>query len=127
VFVNYVIAKIFESAKKSAEKAVAPHYLAELFSSALKPDSEPEVFFCYILWRQTQSGHTRAKREKRLRHIMWQDHGRPCAVFTKISELFAPYYLAGIRHDLRQTTLHVRPSLPKKPMSFGSAGRGYVS
>jgi hypothetical protein len=28
VFVNSVIAKIFESAKKSAEKTVAPHYLA---------------------------------------------------------------------------------------------------
>jgi hypothetical protein len=54
VFVNYVLAKIFESAKKSAEKAVAPHYLAELFSSVLKPDSESEVFFCSILWRQTQ-------------------------------------------------------------------------
>jgi len=25
--------------------------------------------------------------------------------FTETSEEFAPYYLAGIRHDLRQTTL----------------------
>src|SRR5713101_5984859 len=36
---------------------------------------------------------------------MWQDRLRPCAVFTETSEGFAPYYLAGIRHDLSQTTL----------------------
>ena len=36
---------------------------------------------------------------------MWQDHLRPCAVFTETSEEFAPYYLAGIRHDIRQTTV----------------------
>ena len=35
---------------------------------------------------------------------MWQDHLRLCAVFTVASEEFAPYYLAGIRHDIRQTT-----------------------
>jgi len=35
---------------------------------------------------------------------MWQDRLRPCAVFTETSEGFAPYYLAGIRHDLSQTT-----------------------
>ncbi len=35
---------------------------------------------------------------------MWQDRWRPCAVFTETSEGFAPYYLAGIRHDIRQTT-----------------------
>ncbi len=35
---------------------------------------------------------------------MWQDRLRPCAVFTETSEGFAPYYLAGIRHDMRQTT-----------------------
>jgi hypothetical protein len=35
---------------------------------------------------------------------MWQDHLHPCAVFTKLSERFAPYYLAEIRHDLSQTT-----------------------
>src|SRR5262249_4167269 len=28
-----------------------------------------------------------------------------CAVFTKVSEEFAPHYLAEIRHDMRQTTL----------------------
>ena len=44
------------------------------------------------------------KREKRPRHVMWQDHLRPCVVFTETSEEFAPYYLAGIRHDIRQTT-----------------------
>src|SRR5712691_4837105 len=38
------------------------------------------------------------------RHVMWQDRLRPCAVFTETSEGFAPYYLAGIRHDLSQTT-----------------------
>jgi hypothetical protein len=37
---------------------------------------------------------------------MWQDHLRPCAVFTVTSEEFAPYYLAEIRHDMRQTTKH---------------------
>jgi len=45
------------------------------------------------------------KGEKRPRHVMWQDHLRPCAVFPVTSEEFAPYYLAGIRHDIRQTTL----------------------
>jgi hypothetical protein len=45
------------------------------------------------------------KGEKRPRHIMWQDHSRPCAVFTVTSEEFAPYYLAEIRHDMRQTTV----------------------
>src|SRR2546422_11381975 len=44
------------------------------------------------------------KEEKRPRHVMWQDRWRPCAVFTETSEGFAPYYLAGIRHDIRQTT-----------------------
>ena len=38
---------------------------------------------------------------------MWQDRLRPCAVFTETSEGFAPYYLAGIRHDLSQTTAYV--------------------
>src|SRR5713101_7044607 len=38
---------------------------------------------------------------------MWQEHLRPCAVFTETSEGFAPYYLAGIRHDLSQTTIVV--------------------
>jgi len=44
------------------------------------------------------------KEEKRPRHVMWQGHLRLCAVFTVASEEFAPYYLAGIRHDIRQTT-----------------------
>ena len=35
---------------------------------------------------------------------MWQDRLHPCAVFTATSGGFAPYYLAGIRYDLRQTT-----------------------
>jgi hypothetical protein len=35
---------------------------------------------------------------------MWQHYLCPCAVFTKTSEGFAPAYLAGIRHDLSQTT-----------------------
>src|SRR5438874_9366767 len=35
---------------------------------------------------------------------MWQNLLRPSALFTKTSEVFAPYYLAGIRHDMRQTT-----------------------
>src|SRR6266446_1825686 len=39
------------------------------------------------------------KGEKKPRHVMWQDRLRPCAVFTETSERFAPYYLAGIRHD----------------------------
>src|SRR2546426_8744759 len=38
---------------------------------------------------------------------MWQDRLLHCVVFTKTSEEFAPHYLAGIRHDLRQTTDHV--------------------
>jgi len=36
---------------------------------------------------------------------MWQNLLRHCTVFTETSEGFAPYYLAGIRHDMRQTTL----------------------
>jgi len=28
-----------------------------------------------------------------------------CAVCTKVSEEFAPHYLAEIRHDMRQTTI----------------------
>jgi len=51
--------------EKSAAKAVAPHYLAELFSSALKPGSESEAFFCHISWRQAHGSHTRAKRGKK--------------------------------------------------------------
>jgi hypothetical protein len=35
---------------------------------------------------------------------MWQDRLLHCVVFTKTSEEFAPHYLAGIRHDMRQTT-----------------------
>jgi len=35
---------------------------------------------------------------------MWQDRLHPWAVFTETSRGFVPYYLAGIRHDLRQTT-----------------------
>src|SRR5262249_33181692 len=36
---------------------------------------------------------------------MWQSLLRHCAVLTKVSEEFAPHYLAEIRHDMRQTTL----------------------
>src|SRR2546423_10459999 len=35
---------------------------------------------------------------------MWQDRLLHCVVFTKTSEELAPHYLAGIRHDMRQTT-----------------------
>src|SRR6266478_5084519 len=35
---------------------------------------------------------------------MWQDGLLHCIVFTKTSEELAPHYLAGIRHDMRQTT-----------------------
>jgi len=44
---------------------MAPHYLAEPFSSVLTPGSESEAFFCHISWRQTSGGHTRAKRIKK--------------------------------------------------------------
>jgi hypothetical protein len=44
---------------------MAPHYLAEPFSSVLTPGSESEAFFCHISWRQTHDGHTRAKRVKK--------------------------------------------------------------
>ena len=36
---------------------------------------------------------------------MWQNRLGHCAVLTKVSEEFAPYYLAEIRHDMRQTTV----------------------
>ena len=45
---------------------------------------------------------------------MWQDRWRPCAVFPETSEGFAPYYLAGIRHDMRQTTF---------PATYSECGR----
>jgi hypothetical protein len=35
---------------------------------------------------------------------MWQNLLHHCAVLTKVWEEFAPHYLAGIRHDMRQTT-----------------------
>jgi hypothetical protein len=35
---------------------------------------------------------------------MWQNLLRHCAVLTKVSEEFAPHYLAQIRRDMRQTT-----------------------
>src|SRR5262249_24160066 len=35
---------------------------------------------------------------------MWQNLLEHCAVLTKVSEEFAPHYLAEIRHDMRQTT-----------------------
>src|SRR5947208_9810823 len=58
--------QIFGSVReKSAEKAVAPHYLAEPLSSAIKPGSESEAFFCHISWRQAHGSHTRAKRGKK--------------------------------------------------------------
>src|SRR6266516_15901 len=58
--------QIFGSVReKSAENAVAPHYLAEPFSSALKPGSESEAFFCHIAWRQAHGSHTRAKKGKK--------------------------------------------------------------
>src|SRR5258708_6615965 len=44
------------------------------------------------------------KGKKRPRHVMWQNLLHHCAVLTKVSEEFAPHYLAGIRHDMRQTT-----------------------
>ena len=37
---------------------------------------------------------------------MWQKILCHCAVLTKVSEEFAPYYLAEIRHDMRQTTIN---------------------
>jgi len=36
---------------------------------------------------------------------MWQNPLRHCTVLTKVSEEFAPHYMAEIRHDMRQTTL----------------------
>jgi len=58
------------------------------------------------------------KEEKRPCHVMWQDHLRLCAVFTVASEEFPPYYLAGIRHDIRQTTdfaAHIAQTIATDP------------
>src|SRR5712692_9886411 len=52
--------------------------------------------------------HEGKKGKKRPRHVMWQNCLHPCVVFTETSEGFAPYYLAGIRHDMRQTTSHAQ-------------------
>ena len=68
--------QIFGSVReKSVAKSVAPHYLAEPFSSALKPGSESEAFFCHISWRQAHGSHTRAKRGKKAtpRYVAGQD------------------------------------------------------
>ena len=81
-----------------------PYYLADLFASVLPRVRGPSVFFCHIPWRQAHSGHIGRKWAKRPRHVMWQNRLYPCAIFTETSGEFAPHYLAGIRHDLRQTT-----------------------
>src|SRR5216110_1531393 len=81
------------------KKSVAPHYLSEPFTSALAPLCGPLDFFCHIIWRQREGSTKRAKRGKKARHVMWQNLLRHCAVLTKVSEEFAPHYLAGIRHD----------------------------
>ena len=65
-FPKIFLPQIFGSVReKSAEKAVAPHYLAEPLSSAIKPGSESEAFFCHISWRQAHGSHNRAKRGKK--------------------------------------------------------------
>ena len=43
---------------------------------------------------------------------MWQNLLEHCAVLTKVSEEFAPHYLAEIRHDMRQTTTIHSMELP---------------
>ena len=85
-----------------------PYYLADLFASVLPRVRGLSVFFCHIPWRQAHSGHIGRKWAKRPRHVMWQNRLYPCAIFTETSGEFAPHYLAGIRHDLRQTTLGPR-------------------
>src|SRR5437763_17148999 len=47
------------------KKAVAPHYLAEPFASALVPLRGPSDFFCHIIWRQREGSTKRAKRGKK--------------------------------------------------------------
>src|SRR5207245_9893862 len=71
-------------------KYLTPHYLAELFSSALKPESESLASFRHISWRHIHDGNTRAKRAKK-------DTPRYAAV------LFAPIVLClhRLRRDLR--------------------------
>jgi hypothetical protein len=89
-FPKTFLPQIFGSVR---EKSVAPHYLAEPFSSALKPCSESEAFFCHISWRQTQGGHTRAKRVKKAtpRYVagpftplccVYSDFGGICAILS---------------------------------------------
>src|SRR2546426_7781142 len=58
------------------------------------------LFLPHIMAADTWRPHQGKKGKKRPRHVMWQDRWRPCAVFTETSEGFAPYYLAGIRHDM---------------------------
>ena len=50
---------------KLEKKPIAPYYLAESFSSALKPSSASEPFFCHILWRQRKDSICRVKRGKK--------------------------------------------------------------
>jgi hypothetical protein len=49
---------------------------------------------------------------------MWQNILEHCAVFTKVSEEFAPHYLAEIRHDMRQTTTQTE----QRPAATAQAG-----
>jgi len=49
---------------------------------------------------------------------MWQDRLHPCAVFTATSEGCAPYYLARIRHDLRQTTKRHTQKIERKHLTL---------
>jgi hypothetical protein len=54
---------------------------------------------------------------------MWQNILGHCAVFTKVSEEFAPHYLAEIRHDMRQTTESAidRAKVSPKPWDWAQA------
>jgi hypothetical protein len=51
--------------KNLLKKLVAPHYLAEPFSSALAPPWGPSAFFCHIMWRQREGSTMRVKRVKK--------------------------------------------------------------
>ncbi len=57
---------------------------------------------------------------------MWQNLLRHYTVFTETSEGFAPYYLAGIRHDMRQTTCLAVIQAERRNLAFKGPDRSNI-
>src|SRR5712692_4643898 len=76
--------------KNVRKKPRAPHYLAEPFSSVLKPSSASEPFFCHISWRQRDGGTMRAKRLKKATpHYMAGPFAQLCCIYKDFGGICA--------------------------------------